>query len=127
MDSLYDVLDYFLDKNIKMGIITNGESNFQNTKIDKLGLRKYMTAIIISDEVGVRKPNSDVFNIALSKIGSKKETTLYVGDNPVNDIKGAIYARLIPIWLSNGKTWDEDTFFPRCIINSLAELILMLT
>lgn len=68
MDSLYDVLDYFLDKNIKMGIITNGESNFQNTKIDKL-----------------------------------------------------------PIWLSNGKTWDEDTFFPRCIINSLAELILMLT
>ena len=49
MTNLYNVLDYFIDKNIKMGIITNGSSKFQNTKIDKLNFRKYMKTIIISE------------------------------------------------------------------------------
>lgn len=106
MPNLYNVLDFFMNENIKMGIVTNGHSDFQNTKIDKLNLRKYMKTIIISEEVNIRKPQPEIFHLALSKINSNKETTLFVGDNPLWDIKGAIDVGLISAWLSNGKKWD---------------------
>ena len=123
MANLYNVLDFFVNKNIKMGIVTNGYSDFQNTKIDRLNLRKYMKTIIISEEVNIRKPNPEIFQIALSRINSNSETTLFVGDHPLWDIKGAMDAGLIPVWLSNGKVWNSKQYTPRYIINSISELL----
>jgi putative hydrolase of the HAD superfamily len=123
MASLYNVLDFFMNKNIKMGIVTNGCSDFQNTKIDKLKLRKYMKTIIISEEVNIRKPNAEIFQLALSRINSINENTLFVGDNPLWDIKGAMDAGLIPVWLSNGQVWDTKHYMPRYIINNISELM----
>lgn len=123
MPNLYNVLDYFIDKNIKMGIVTNGNYAFQNTKIDKLNLRKYMKTIIISEEVGIRKPDPQIFHLALSKINSNNKTTLFVGDNPLIDIKGAIDSSLIPIWLSHGQVWNIKNYIPKYIINNIFELM----
>ena len=123
MDNLYDVLDFFMNENIKMGIVTNGYSNFQNTKIDKLNLRKYMKTIIISEDVNIRKPDPEIFHLALSRINSSNETTLFVGDNPLWDIKGAIDAGLTSVWLNNGQVWDTKLYSPRYIINNISELM----
>ena len=123
MPNLYNVLDYFIDKNIKMGIVTNGNSDFQNAKIDKLNLRKYMKTIIISEEIGIRKPDPKIFHLALSKINSNNKTTLFVGDNSLIDIKGAIDSSLIPIWLSHGQEWNIKNYIPKYIINNISELM----
>jgi putative hydrolase of the HAD superfamily len=123
MDNLYTVLDFFVNENVKMGIVTNGYSNFQNSKIDKLNLRKYMKTIIISEEVSIRKPHPGIFHLALSRINSNNEATLFVGDNPLWDIKGAIDAGLIPVWLSNGQVWKTKHYMPRYIINNISELM----
>jgi putative hydrolase of the HAD superfamily len=122
MVNLYNVLDFFMNENVKMGIVTNGYSDFQNTKIDKLNLRKYMKTIIISEEVNIRKPNPEIFYLALSKINSNSETTLFVGDNPLLDIKGAIDAGLHSVWLSNGRVWDTKDYMPEYVINNISEL-----
>jgi len=121
--NLYSVLEYILSINIKMGIVTNGYSEIQNIKIDKLDLRKYMETIIISEEVGVRKPDSEIFDIALSRINSTKEKTLFIGDNPANDIKGAIDAGLMTVWLSYGKMWSEENYTPKYIVKEIHEII----
>ncbi|WP_346935718.1 HAD family hydrolase [Clostridium sp.] len=123
MPNLYNVLDYFIDRNIKMGIITNGNSDFQNTKIDKLDFRKYMKTIIISEEIDIRKPDPKIFHLALSKINSKNETTLFVGDNPIIDIKGAIDSGLTSVWLSHGEAWNLKQYTPKYIINNISELM----
>ncbi len=123
MLNIYTVLDYFIEKNIKMGIVTNGNSNFQNTKIDKLDFRKYMKTIIISEEVDIRKPDPKIFHLALSKIDSKNGNTLFVGDNPLIDIKGAIDSGLVSVWLSQGQVWNIKHYIPRYIINNLSELM----
>ena len=123
MDNLYSTLNIFLNKNIKMGIVTNGDSDFQNTKIDKLDLRKYMKVIIISQEVNIRKPDPKIFQLALSRINSRNGNTLYVGDNPSTDIKGAFDAGLTTVWLSCGETWNIEQYKPRYIINNIYELI----
>lgn len=90
-----------------MGIVTNGNSDFQNSKIDKLDFRKYMKTVMISEEVGIRKPDPKIFHLALSKIDSNNENTLFVGDNPLVDIKGANDSGLIPVWLSHGQVLNE--------------------
>ncbi len=123
MPNIYNVLDYFRDKNIKMGIVTNGNSNFQNTKIDKLDFRKYMKTIIISEEVDIRKPDPKIFDLALSNINSNNEKTLFVGDNPFMDIKGAIDAGLVSVWLSHGQVWNIKHYIPRYTINDISELM----
>lgn len=123
MLNIYNVLDYFLGKNIKMGIVTNGNSDFQNTKIDKLDFRKYMKTIIISEEVDIRKPDPKIFHLALSKIDSNNKNTLFVGDNPLIDIKGAIDSGLVSVWLSHGQVWNIKHYIPRYIINNISELM----
>jgi putative hydrolase of the HAD superfamily len=122
MDNLYSTLNYLYLDNIKMGIVTNGESLFQHTKINRLCLNKYMKTIIISDEVGIRKPDKDIFLLALSKLESKGESTLFVGDNPTTDIKGAIDAGLVTVWLSGGEKWSNCDYMPQYTISDIAEL-----
>lgn len=123
MPRVYDVLEYFMDKGIKMGIVTNGSSDFQQTKIDKLRLRKYMKTIMISGEAGVEKPDPEIFRIALSEINSSNKTTLFVGDHPVNDIKGSSDAGLKSVWLSNGRVWNIKGCAPQYNINDISYLI----
>lgn len=123
MHRVYDVLDHLTDKGIKVGIVTNGDSDFQQTKIDKLDFRKYMKTIIVSGEVGIRKPDPEIFRIALSEICSSNKATLFVGDHPTNDIIGASNAGLIPVWLSQGQAWSTEGCAPRHIINDITELI----
>ena len=122
VSDLYGVLDFFQARNIKMGIVTNGSSAFQNTKIDRLGIRKYMKTIIISEEVNVRKPDPEIFRLALAEIKSKPGTTLFVGDNPVVDIKGALDSGLISVWVSNCRTWSTAQYRPDSTIDGLAGL-----
>lgn len=123
MANVEKVLDFCIQENIKMGIVTNGYSDFQNRKIDKLNLRKYMKAIIISEEVNVTKPNPEIFHLALSKINSNSKTTLFVGDNPLCDIKGAIDGGLTSVWLSGGQVWEIKQYVPKYIINNISELM----
>lgn len=123
MANVDKVLDFFIQENVKMGIVTNGYSDFQNRKIDKLNLKKYMKAIIISEEVNVTKPNPEIFHLALSKINSNSKTTLFVGDNPLCDIKGAIDGGLTSVWLNGGQAWEIKQYVPKYIINNISELM----
>jgi putative hydrolase of the HAD superfamily len=122
MINLHYVLDYFKNQNTKMGIVTNGSSFFQNTKIDKLGIRKYMKTIIISEEINIRKPDPKIFQLALTKIQSNPGTTLFVGDNPIVDIKGANDSGLISVWVSYHQIWRIKQYQPKLTINQISDL-----
>lgn len=82
-----------------------------------------MKIIIISEEVDIRKPDPKIFHLALSKINSNNETTLFVGDNPLIDIKGANDSGLVSVWLSHGQAWNIKHYTPRYIINNISELM----
>ena len=122
MDGLHDVLEFFQDRKIKMGIVTNGFTAFQNTKIDRLGIRKFMKTILISEEVGFRKPDPEIFRLALTEIHSNPCHTLFVGDNPVVDMMGANNSGLVSVWLSGHKKWDNEQFRPQVIVDRITDL-----
>ena len=126
MEGVFETLDILADRGLKLGIVTNGSSLMQNAKIDKFNLRRYMQTVIISKEVGVRKPEAEIFNLALAEIKSDAHSTVYVGDNPINDMLGAINADITPIWMNKGQSWSIEQYKPQYIISRLTELLVIL-
>jgi putative hydrolase of the HAD superfamily len=57
--------------------------------IRKLGINQFFNAVLVSEEVGWRKPNTKIFEEALRRLGATAREVVYVGDSPLEDIKGA--------------------------------------
>jgi putative hydrolase of the HAD superfamily len=122
-EGLHELLDALVKGGWALGIVSNGRANVQYRKIDALGIRPNMKAIVISEEAGVAKPCPEIFMRALSLLGAQPSEALFVGDNPVADIVGAQSAGIPAVWLRNGRTWQEERPRPAREIDSLLELL----
>jgi YjjG family noncanonical pyrimidine nucleotidase len=72
-----------------VGLVTNGLSDVQRSRLSRLGIADYFDAIVISSEVGVTKPRPDIFQLAFDQLGEPaKESTVMVGDSLTSDIAG---------------------------------------
>ncbi|MDQ8739408.1 HAD family hydrolase [Paenibacillus sp. LHD-38] len=123
---LYEVLDTLKSSGIILGIITNGGTFSQNNKIDALGIRDYLDTVIISETVKVKKPDSDIFAIALKKINVCASETWYIGDHPANDVIGAYTAGLTPVWIRGIHPWLEGHDEPLYQIDSIKQVLSLL-
>jgi putative hydrolase of the HAD superfamily len=91
-----------------VGVITNGPSMLQNHKMDTSGLRPYCDIVVVSGDVGVHKPSPDIFVYTANKLGLKPDECVYVGDHPVNDIQGALSAKMKAIRMNWGWFKNQD-------------------
>lgn len=66
--------------------------------LEILGLTPYFEVILISGELGYRKPHPLVFEKLVAALGADRKETVYVGDDPEPDIDGARRIGLRPIW-----------------------------
>jgi HAD superfamily hydrolase (TIGR01509 family) len=60
-------------------------------------LERYFSAVIVSEEAGIKKPDPGIFKLALEKTGLKPEEVIFVGDSVADDIAGAISAGITPV------------------------------
>ena len=60
----------------------------------QLGINAFFNAVVVSEENGWRKPSSHIFQDALNKLQVQADEAVYVGDSPIEDIKGAKEAGL---------------------------------
>jgi len=83
-------------KNIyRLGLLTNfTHGPAAREIIDTLGLSPFFDVVLISGELGYRKPHPFVFHQLIEHLGVEKEQILYVGDDPEPDISGAQEAGL---------------------------------
>ncbi len=91
-------------------IISNGFKELQYYKFEHSGLRKFFAHTIISEEVGVNKPQPEIFRIALRLNGLKAEDAVMVGDSYSSDIAGAKAADIDQIWIHAGESDESATF-----------------
>lgn len=77
-------------RGIKTGIITNGPSVLQHTKMEQSGLIPCCDIVVVSGDLPFAKPQPEIFAYTAEKLGLKTEDCIYVGDHPVNDIEGAL-------------------------------------
>jgi HAD superfamily hydrolase (TIGR01549 family) len=90
----------------KIGLITNGGSQRQREKIQRLRFNDCFMpeAILISDEVGVTKPSPEIFLRGISAVGCAPEETVFCGDDPERDIAGAMVLGLQTCWVFGMRT-----------------------
>tara|TARA_Y100000766_G_C18801424_1_gene553258 strand:- start:47 stop:742 length:696 start_codon:yes stop_codon:yes gene_type:complete len=88
MDGANEVL-FNLSLHYNLHIITNGFKEVQAIKLKKSGIFSFFDKIIVSEDVGVLKPNKKIFQFALDKCGAKIEECLMIGDDLISDIYGA--------------------------------------
>ncbi|WP_316832653.1 YjjG family noncanonical pyrimidine nucleotidase [Pedobacter aquatilis] len=84
-----NVLGYLKEK-YTLHIISNGFKETTLTKMNLSGLNPYFNNVIISEDVGVNKPNPIIFEYALDKARALKEESIMIGDSLEADIYGAM-------------------------------------
>ena len=80
----------YLSSKYTLHLISNGFKESTQIKIDNTNISIYFQQIIISEVVGVNKPDKAIFEHALNVAGAKKEESLMVGDSLEADIYGAL-------------------------------------
>jgi HAD superfamily hydrolase (TIGR01509 family) len=111
----------------KLGLVTNGPSRTQRPKIEQFKLIDYLDLLIVSEEVGVAKPDPAIFAIALDRLGVMPGEALFVGDSLEFDLPGAAAAWMPFIWMNpRGETLPADLAQPVAVIERLTELLGLL-
>lgn len=80
-------------------IISNGFKEVQYYKFEHSGLAPYLTHTLISEEVGINKPQPEIFRIALERNGVTADEAVMIGDSYSSDIAGAQAAGIDQIWI----------------------------
>jgi putative hydrolase of the HAD superfamily len=122
-DDVVATLEALQERGYALGIITNGKTDVQNATIDAVKIRSYFATIVISEASGVRKPDPEIFNLALSRLNQPANVAMYIGDNPDADIQGARNAGLVSVWITNGKTFPSHLHAPDYQINQIGEVL----
>lgn len=120
---LRHVLDTLKARGLRLGVVTNGRCQFQNLKIDTLGIRQDLAAIVISEEAGVAKPEPRIFQIALERMGTTAAETWFVGDHPINDAAAARSLGMTAVFFENCHPWPAALPRAKYTIRRLAELL----
>lgn len=78
----------------RLGLVSNGSRETQRAKLRALGIEAYFDPVLISGEVGVQKPEPEIFWMAADYWQLPKEAILFVGDDEAADVQGATNAGL---------------------------------
>ncbi len=84
----------------KVGLI----SNFTHAPViyrslKHLGINEFFNVVVVSEEDGWRKPSAKIFQDALNRLGVEAKAAVYIGDSPIEDIKGAKQAGLKTVFI----------------------------
>jgi putative hydrolase of the HAD superfamily len=94
----------------RLGLLSNFTHGPAARKIiEEVGISQLFDVVLISGELGYRKPSPFVFRELVQRLGVDSGNTLYVGDDPQPDIHGAWRAGLQPVWstyvMDNGQAF----------------------
>ena len=124
-DDAIELLEYLKNKKYKLGIVANQKKGLQK-RLDEFGILEYFDLVISSEEVGVSKPDKEIFNIALSKTSCKPQECIMIGDRLDNDILPANQIGMKTIWIRQGLAKYQDiklgTENANFVVSSLSEI-----
>lgn len=93
-------------------------SNFDHapalhTALDRFGIRSAFETVVVSDEVGWRKPHPIIFQTAFEQMGITPKEALFIGDQLYVDIYGAINAGMDAAWIeTEHQDYEVDISLP---------------
>lgn len=108
----------------KMAIITNGLTQVQKRRIRNAPFARYFQEVIISEEIGISKPNPEIFIHTLEKLDHKDtESVLMIGDSLTSDIKGGEKSGIDTCWYNPEGKENHTSINPTFEIRTLLDLL----
>ena len=98
-----------LSGRFRLGVISNGSPDVQYRKLEAIGLGGIFGCILLSEEIGIRKPDPRIFHIAADALRVRPDECLYVGDSCRNDVIGAQTAGMKACWYNSRSLELEPT------------------
>ncbi len=118
-----ELLRSLRDDGKRIGLLTNGFAETHNEKITLLKIRELFDAIFIADEIGMVKPDPQLFAHACTVLGATPRASAMVGDRYERDILGAIEAGLFTIWVNvRGEELPAGATPPNGVCDSILEV-----
>jgi len=92
------------------GVITSGLMIKQAEKLVRLGVYEYLTptAIFISDQIGINKPNPKLYRRACSDLNLKPARCIYVGDRPRSDVDPPNALGMVTVQMRRGNRHEKE-------------------
>ncbi len=110
----------------KLGLLTNGAPDLQREKIEASGLESFFSAMVISGEHGIGKPDPAIFHLLLKQLDVKPEHALMIGNSLERDIAGARAAGVRSVWMQLPEAHEKSDATPDFTITKLEELLPIL-
>ncbi|MGW3121925.1 HAD family hydrolase [Streptomyces sp. NPDC001107] len=104
-------------------IVTNGRTVQQEAKIRKTGLDRLVQGWVISEAIGHKKPEPEIFQAAADAVGVPLPGAWVIGDSPHADIAGASALSLQSVWVTDGRAWTQDSYQPTRVAADVASAI----
>jgi putative hydrolase of the HAD superfamily len=102
LEGANEILDYLKPK-YNMHILSNGFKEVQHIKLHESGIKKHFNNVFISEEMGVQKPDKEIFDTARKQAKVDASNCIMIGDSFENDIQGALNAGWKAVYLSSRK------------------------
>ena len=122
-----DTLKALKSLSFRLGIVTNGVVSAQKSKINCLSLSSFIDDITYAREFGAEfeKPHARPFHDICKKLDCDPVNAIFVGDHPINDIRGACNIGMQTCWLANPHFSNpkESDFVIKNIYQLISEII----
>ena len=115
-----------LQQSYKLALVTNGSSDLQREKLEGSRLGRYFDIVIISGDLGIRKPDPRIFSTVIDRLGVSVEMAVMVGNSLESDIAGAQQVGIKSVWLNRDGKKDDDSVQADHEIANLSKLQAML-
>ena len=109
----------------RLGVISNGSSARQRQKLASVGILDRFAAVVISEDIGITKPEAEIFEAACRAVGASPSACVHVGDRLDVDALGARDAGLTGVWLDRrGKGGGPSSVATIARLSDLPALVL---
>jgi len=118
-----EVLEY-LKGRYRLAVISNASSELPRYAIKRLGLESYFEVIVLSRDIGIRKPSPEIFKFTLQKLRLSSSQAVHVGDSMEKDVLGAKRAGMKAVWIN--RSGEEASVDADYVLRSISELTRIL-
>lgn len=109
-----------LQRLYKLAVISNATSNLPRHVLDKHGLSSFFRVVVVSRDIGFRKPDPRIFNYTLKELRVKSQQAIHVGNSVLTDVIGAKNAGMKAVWIK--KEEQPILEVPDYVVNSITDL-----
>jgi FMN phosphatase YigB (HAD superfamily)/rhamnose utilization protein RhaD (predicted bifunctional aldolase and dehydrogenase) len=111
-DGVQEFIIWNKNRGIKIGILTDYETEYQIKKLNKLQILEHVDVLVTSEEVGIEKPSVQMFQTILRKLNLNTDEVIMIGDNYNKDILGATELNIFSYWFNktNENLYNYNVF-----------------